>query len=104
MKIEELEKSLKQGILGSLYLLYGEEKYLINNCLKNIEKLFGEKIAGINFVLIDENNVNEIISDIQTPAFGFERKLIVAKNTGLFKKDAKKKTKNDNCLSSCLYS
>ena len=96
MKIEELEKSLKQGILGSLYLLYGEEKYLINNCVKNIEKLFGEKIAGINFVLIDENNVNEIISDIQTPAFGFERKLIVAKNTGLFKKDAKKKTKNDN--------
>ena len=66
LKIEELEKSLKQGILGSLYLLYGEEKYLINNCVKNIEKLFGEKIAGINFVLIDENNVNEIISDIQS--------------------------------------
>lgn len=96
MKIEELEKNLKQGILQNLYLLYGEEKYLINNCVKNIEKLFGEKVSGINFVLIDENNVNEIISDIQTPAFGFEKKLIIAKNTGLFKKDAKKKGKSDN--------
>lgn len=38
----------------------------------------------------------EIISDLETPCFGFERKLIIAKNTGLFKKEGKKKSKKDD--------
>ena len=96
MKIEELEKDLKQGNLHGLYLLYGEETFLLENCVKTIKKLFGEKINGINFILLDETNINGMISDIETPAFGYEKKLIIAKNTGLFKKDLKKKSKNDN--------
>ena len=96
MKIEELEKDLKQGNLHGLYLLYGEETFLLENCVKNIKKLFGEKITGINYILLDETNINAIISDIETPAFGYEKKLIIAKNTGLFKKDLKRKSKNDN--------
>lgn len=96
MKIEELEKELKTGKLHGLYLLYGEETFLLENCLKSINRLFGEKLNGINYILIDETNINGIISDIETPAFGFEKKLIIAKNTGLFKKDLKKKSKNDN--------
>ena len=96
MKVEDLEKELKNGILHSIYLLYGEEVFLLENCLKSIKKLFGEKISGINYILIDEGNISEIVSDIETPAFGFEKKLIIVKNTGLFKKDLKKKTKSDN--------
>ena len=38
-------------------------------------------------MLLDSSNINELISNIETPAFGFEKKLIVARNTGLFKKD-----------------
>ena len=34
MKIEELEKELKTGKLHGLYLLYGEETFLLENCLK----------------------------------------------------------------------
>ncbi len=96
MKIEELEKELKQDVLHGLYLLYGEETFLLENCVKTIKKLFGEKITGINYILLDETNINTIISDIETPAFGYEKKLIIAKNTGLFKKDLKKKSKNNN--------
>lgn len=96
MKVEDLEKELKQNKLRGIYLLYGEETFLLENCLKTIKKLFGEKVDGINYILIDDTNVNEIISDIETPAFGFEKKLILAKNTGLFKKDLKKKSKSDN--------
>jgi len=86
-----------------LYLLYGEEKYLLETRLKKIKKEFGELVKGINFIQIDENNVSEIISDIETPAFGYPTKLIIAKDTGLFKKEkkaAKSKTskteKNDD--------
>ncbi|MCI9063161.1 MAG: DNA polymerase III subunit delta [Clostridia bacterium] len=94
MKIEQLEKELKQNIIKSLYLLYGEETFLLESSLKSIIKNFGEKIKGINYILLDETNIEEIISDIETPAFGYNKKLIVAKNTGLFKKDLKKKTNN----------
>ena len=44
-------------------------------------------INGINFVQIDADTISELISDIETPAFGYPTKLIVAKNTGLFKKE-----------------
>lgn len=97
MKIEDLEKHLKNGKLNSLYLLYGEEKYLLENSIKRIKKLFGETINGINYISIDDSNVSNLISDIETPAFGFEKKLIIAKNTGLFKKELKTK-KSDNSI------
>ena len=96
MKVEELEKDLKQGNIHGIYLLYGEETFLLENCLKSIKKLFGEKITGINYIKLDDTNIDEIISDIETPAFGYEKKLIVARNTGILKKDAKRKGKNDN--------
>ena len=69
-----------------IYLLYGEDEYLRNEYLKKIKKTFGEIQLGINYVQVDENNVSNIISDIETPAFGFASKLIIAKDTGLFKK------------------
>lgn len=95
MKIEELEKELKQNKLRSIYLLYGEETFLLESALKSIIKNFGEKVKGINYILLDETNVGEIISDIETPAFGYEKKLIIVKNAEFFKKDLKKKNKKD---------
>ncbi len=95
MKLEDLEKELKQRKLDSLYLLYGEERFLLESCLKKIKNLFGETLKGINYIEIDETNLDEIISDIETPPFGFEKKLIFAKNTGLFKKEGKKKNKKE---------
>ena len=76
----------------SVKLLFGEETYLSETKLKKLKKSFGELIKGINYIQIDDTNVSELISDIETPAFGYEKKLIVARNTGLFKK-AKKTAK-----------
>lgn len=72
-----------------LYLLYGEEKYLLESKLKKIKKEFGEAVKGINFIQIDAESVNELIPNIETPAFGYTSKLIIAKNTGLFKREKK---------------
>ena len=69
-----------------VYLLFGEDEYLRNEYVKKIKKSFGTLQLGINYVQIDESNKGNIISDIETPAFGFEKKLIIAKDTGLFKK------------------
>ena len=85
-----LDNELKQGKLNSIYLFYGEELYLLENAVKKIKKLFGELILGINYIQINETNIDNLISDIETPAFGFDKKLIVIKNAGLFKKGTKK--------------
>ena len=57
LKVEELEKDLKNENLNSLYLLYGEEKFLLENSLKKIKTLFGECLKGINYITIDDTNL-----------------------------------------------
>lgn len=92
LKIEELENQLNQGKMNGIYLLYGEETFLLEQQLKKMKKIFGETIKGINYIGIDETNIQELISDIETPAFGYEKKMIVARETGIFKKEGKGKT------------
>ncbi len=45
---------------------------------------------GINYIQIDETNIQELIADLETPAFGFEKKLVIVKNSGLFTKEGKR--------------
>ncbi len=91
LTIENLEKELKNENLQSLYLFYGEELFLLESSLKKIKNLFGETIQGINYINIDDTNCNELVANIETPSFGYEKKLIIARNTGLFKKEGKRK-------------
>lgn len=98
MSIETIEADLKLGKLKSVYLLYGEETFLLENCVKKIKTDFGELINGINYIKIDETNIENIVSDISTPAFGFEKKLIIAKDTGILKKEAKKKESKNTII------
>jgi len=99
MTAENLEKELSKGNLDNLYLLYGEEEYLLEASVKKIKKLFGESLPGINYILLEEANINRLITEIETPAFGFPKKLIIVKSSGLFKKETKTKSKNNTLLS-----
>lgn len=98
MDLNVLENNLKAGKLDNIYLMYGEERYLLDNCVKKIKKLFGDMINGINYIQIDNTNINEIIADIETPAFGYPKKLIIAKDTLLFQKPNKKTKKSEENL------
>ena len=42
MTVVELEKELKSNILEGVYLMYGEETFLLESSLKKMKKLFGE--------------------------------------------------------------
>ena len=93
MTYDLLEKELNSDKpLASIYLFYGEEKYLLDNALKKIKKRFGELLQGINYILLDESLIQDLIYNIESPAFGFDKKLIIVKNSGLFKKDGRKKS------------
>ncbi len=91
LNYDALDKSISTE-LKPLYLLYGEEQYLIDTSINKIKKKFGERILGINYIMIDDTNIDNLISDIEMPAFGFDKKLIIVKNSGLFKKDGRKKS------------
>lgn len=78
----------------SVYLFYGEEEYFLENKVKKIKKEFGELIKGINYISLDETNINSLISNLETPAFGYDKKFIVAKDTGLFKKEKRTSKKS----------
>ena len=93
MDYDDLEKEINTN-LKSLYLLYGQEQYLIDMSVKKIKKKFDELDQGNNYIVIDETNTEEIIPNIEMPAFGYDRKLIIVKNSGLFKKDGRKKTES----------
>lgn len=104
MNYEVLEKNITAGKFNSIYLLYGKERYLLENAVKKIKKQFSELILGINYVIIDENAIEEIIPNIQTPAFGYEKKLIIIKNSKLFKKEGKRKNTSSSSLQEKLVS
>ena len=74
MTVEELEKRLKNEQLDSIYLLYGEEKFLLENSIKKIKNLFGEAIKGINYIEIDDTNLNNLISDIRNASIWLWKK------------------------------
>ena len=87
-----------------VYLLYGEERYLLENKIKRIKKEFGELIQGINYIQIGETEIDNIISDIETPPFGYTKKMILARNTGIFKKSKKTTNALDEKLQTvCVY-
>lgn len=78
--IENLEKELKQGNLENIYLFYGDEVFLLETLVKKIKSNFGILTSGINYIKIDMNNIQTLISEIETPAFGYETKLIIVRD------------------------
>lgn len=88
---DDIVASVNAG-LKPMYLLYGDEQYFIEQLIKKIKKAFGELVEGINYVIIDDTNLSTLISNIEMPSFGYDKKLIIVKNSGLFKKDGRKKT------------
>lgn len=100
MLLQKLEQELNAKKLNSIYVLYGEEKYLLENTVNKIKKIFGTLQEGINYASLDETNVNNIIAEIETPSFGFDKKLVIVKKSGFLSKESK--SKNQNTISKKL--
>ncbi len=64
---------------SNLILITGEDVYEREQKLEQIKSGFGECIKGINFIVMDKTNIDNLESEINTYPFGFSRKLIIVK-------------------------
>lgn len=69
--------------MSNIYLLYGEEKYDINQRIEKIKKEFSNLEVGVNLFYVNADNIDELESITQGVTFFGSEKLIIIKNTNL---------------------
>ena len=69
--------------MSNIYLLYGEEKYDLNQKVEKIKKEFLHLEVGVNLFYINNDNIDELESITQGVTFFGSEKLIIIKNTNL---------------------
>lgn len=87
MSVDVLKEDLKSNNLKNLYLFYGHEEFLKKYYLENIEKTILEKdLSAMNkLVLEGKFEISKIEEACETMPVFSEKKLVIVKNSGLFK-------------------
>ncbi len=88
--LEQLKKDIAEGNLRSCYLLFGCERYLRNFYEKKLIAALGGSRDDMNTNIFDTNPVSasDIISQAQTLPFFADRRIVVVRYSGFFKKNA----------------
>lgn len=87
MEIAELDKQIKAGNPGRLYLFYGEEQFLLENKIKSIKKaLLSPDFADLNYVQLDDKklSISRLSEELMSVPVMSEKKMVVVKNSGVF--------------------
>lgn len=69
--------------MANIYLLYGEEKYDLNNKVEKIKKEFSNLEVGVNLFYVNLENIDELENITQGVTFFGSDKLIIIKDTKL---------------------
>ncbi len=87
MSVEILKKQIKENKLQNVYLFYGAEEYLMKYYINAIQKIIvNEENSELNFISFDGKiDEDTIIANCETLPMFSERKLIIVKNSGMFK-------------------
>ncbi len=87
MSLDILKKQLKESRLQNIYLFTGAEEYLKKYYANAISRLIiQEENKEFNYIYFEgKTEAEAIISNCETLPMFSEKKLVVAKNTGLFK-------------------
>ena len=81
---------------NNIYLITGDDLFERNRKLEDIKKNFGELVKGINYIVLDKDNISTLVSEVTTYPFGFEKKLIIVNvATKATSDDESANTKND---------
>lgn len=86
--MERLKEDLKTGQFQKLYLFYGEEEYLKKRYLQEISKKIiptGQELMNISIFEGNQVSPQQIIEAVETLPFLVEKRLVIVKNSELFK-------------------
>lgn len=88
--LEQLKKDLSECNLRNCYLLFGCERYLRNFYEKKLIAALGGSRDDMNTNIFDTNPVSapDIISQAQTLPFFADRRIVVVRYSGFFKKNS----------------
>ncbi len=81
-----LKEQIEKGELRGPYLLYGEERYLVNLYTEKIRRaLLSEEDELMNLsVLESPKNLSDVLATLDTLPFMAEKRLLILKNSGYF--------------------
>lgn len=87
MSYQILKSSIKSGDMPHLMHFFGEETYLKNHYIEQVKNMFVDSFTSeFNFVLFEDNlSAVDLGVAVETPPMMSETKLILIKNTGIFK-------------------
>lgn len=87
--MKTIDQDIKSGQLKNIYLLYGEEQYLIRQYRDKLQKaVAGDDTMNLGVFSGEAINQKEIVDLAETLPFFAERRLILIEDSGLFKKGA----------------
>lgn len=87
--MKTIDNDIKSGQIKKVYLLYGEEIYLIKQYRDKLKKALVAEADTMNFTAYEGAGIdpNEIIDLAETMPFLAEKRVILIENSGFFKKD-----------------
>ncbi len=88
--MKTIDNDIKMGQIRQVYLLYGEEQYLIRQYRDKLKKALVSEDDTMNFGTFSGADINqkEIIDLAETLPFFAEHRLILIEDSGLFKRGA----------------
>ena len=86
--MKTIDNDIKTGQFKQIYLLYGEEQYLIRQYRDKLKHALAADDDTMNFSAFSGSDINqkEIIDLAETLPFFADRRLILIEDSGLFKK------------------
>ena len=87
--MKNIRKHLKDGEFARVYLLYGDEKYLIRTYKNQLrEAICGDDDMNFSHYKGKDLDINDVRDTSQTLPFWADRRLILIEDSGLFKTSA----------------
>ena len=89
MSYIETMKDIKENNFSSMYLFYGDERYLIEYVLKNFkESIVESTYADFNYIFLDgrDSSIDNVIGSLETLPLFSEKKIVVVNECAYFQK------------------
>lgn len=91
MSLDMLKDDIKNNKIRKLYLFHGHEEYLKRHYTESIEKsLLSDDLKALNRIVLEgKTEISSIVDNCETMPVFSERKVVIVRNSGLFKPQKK---------------